>query len=112
MTMKILLVSRIDNRDALAFAKKVRTALKKNGSDVVFDNDTAGSLGCAGVPLEGSRADVAIVIGGDGTILRAIQKMERPVPVIGINWGEVGFLADLNLLKRWNFKNTAIGISC
>ena len=48
MSMKILLVSRIDNRDALALAEKIRTALKKNGSDVVFDNDTAGSLGCAG----------------------------------------------------------------
>ena len=106
MTMKILLVSRIDNRDALAFAKKVRTALKKNGSEVVFDNDTAGSLGCAGVPLEDSRADVAIVIGGDGTILRTIQRMERPVPVIGINWGEVGFLADLEPAEALEFIKT------
>src|SRR5512136_10547 len=106
MTMKILLVSRIDNRDALAFAKKVRTALKKNGSDVVFDNDTAGSLGCAGVPLEDSRADAAIVIGGDGTILRTIQRMERPVPVIGINWGEVGFLADLEPSEALEFIKT------
>ncbi len=92
MTMKIVLVSRIDNRDALVFAEKIRTVLKKNGSEVLFDTDTAGSLGCSGIPLEGSRADVVIVIGGDGTILRAIQKMERPVPVIGVNWGEVGFL--------------------
>jgi NAD+ kinase len=106
MTMKILLVSRIDNRDALAFAEKIRTVLKKNGSDVVFDTDTAGSLGCAGVPLEGSRADVAIVIGGDGTILRAIQKMERPIPVIGVNWGEVGFLADLEPSEALEFIKT------
>ena len=111
--MKILLVSRVDNRDALVFAENIRTVLKKNGSDVVFDTDTAESLGYAGLPLEDARADVVIVIGGDGTILRAIQKMERPVPVIGVNWGEVGFLADLEPAEALEFiTNTAIGIFC
>ena len=43
--MRILLVSRIDNRDALAFTEKVRTVLEKEGSDVVYDRDTADSPG-------------------------------------------------------------------
>ena len=38
---------------------------------------------------------MAIVVGGDGTILRTIQQIDPPVPVLGINWGGVGFLADL-----------------
>jgi NAD+ kinase len=104
--MKILLVSRVDNRDALVFAENIRTVLKKNGSDVVFDNDTAESLGYEGLSLEDAHADVAIVIGGDGTILRTIQKMERPVPVIGVNWGEVGFLADLEPVEALEFIQT------
>ena len=62
--MKILLVSRIDNRDALDFAEKISTVLKKNGSDVVFDSDTAKSLGCAGFPLADANADVVLVVGG------------------------------------------------
>ena len=93
--MKILLVSRIDNRDALVFAEKLREVLKKEGSEAAFDTDTARSLGIPGCPLEDSDADAVIVVGGDGTILRTIQLMDRPVPVLGINWGEVGFLADL-----------------
>ena len=39
--MRILLVSRIDNRDALVFAEKLRTVLEKEGSEVAFDKDTA-----------------------------------------------------------------------
>lgn len=94
--MRALLVSRIDNRDALAFCAQIRDVLEADGCDVVLDRDTAASSGSTGVPLAGATADVAIVVGGDGTILRTIQHMDEPVPVLGINWGGVGFLADLD----------------
>jgi NAD+ kinase len=93
--MKILLVSRIDNQDALAFTGRIGTVLEKEGNDVVYDCDTAASLGVAGCSLSEANPEVVIAVGGDGTILRAIQQMDRPVPVLGVNWGEVGFLADL-----------------
>ena len=109
MMMKILIVSRIDNRDALGFAEKIRTVLKEKGSEVVFDSDTAKSLGGEGCPLADTNAEVAIVVGGDGTILRTIQQMEKPVPVIGINWGEVGFLADLEPSEALEFIKTLPG---
>lgn len=93
--MRVLLVSRIDNRDALAFTEQIRALLTKDGCDVILDRDTALSLGTEGVPLAGAKADAVIVVGGDGTILRTVQQMDRPAPLLGINWGEVGFLADL-----------------
>jgi NAD+ kinase len=41
-------------------------------------------------------ADIAIVLGGDGSILRAANQMgTRQVPVVGVNLGKLGFLADL-----------------
>lgn len=42
-------------------------------------------------------ADLVIVLGGDGAILRACRQMgERQLPVVGVNHGRLGFLADLS----------------
>jgi len=93
--MKALIVSRIDNRDALNFAEKIRILLEQEGCSTVFDSDTAEALGTTGTPVQDVLADFGIIVGGDGTILRTIQQMGVQIPVLGINWGEVGFLADL-----------------
>jgi NAD+ kinase len=44
------------------------------------------------------QADLALVLGGDGSILRAARQMGyRQLPVIGVNLGRLGFLADLSV---------------
>jgi NAD+ kinase len=101
--MRLLIVSRIDNREALIFAEKIKNVLEKEGSEVFFDSDTAKYLGIAGLPIADAPADAVIVVGGDGTILRTIQQMKSPIPVIGVNWGEVGFLADLEPSEALEF---------
>jgi NAD+ kinase len=43
--------------------------------------------------VEGDGADLAVVLGGDGTMLRALTRfLGTGVPVIGVNFGRVGFL--------------------
>ena len=73
---------------------------------VVIDRDGADeALGrlkpvaeSSGVELvDGDDADIAIVLGGDGTMLRALARfLGKQVPVIGVNFGRVGFLTTLD----------------
>src|SRR5262249_59772460 len=47
--------------------------------------------------LSRESADLALVLGGDGAILRSARQMGyRQVPVLGVNLGRLGFLADLS----------------
>jgi NAD+ kinase len=46
--------------------------------------------------LSGTPADLAIVLGGDGSILRAaLQMREEQIPILGVNLGKLGFLAGI-----------------
>ena len=41
-------------------------------------------------------ADIVVVLGGDGTVLRALTRfLGTGVPVIGVNFGRVGFLSSM-----------------
>lgn len=62
---------------------------------LVADPTTARAFGLPGVPVERMSADVVLCVGGDGTILRTLQALRRPVPVLGVNLGTIGFLADV-----------------
>ena len=46
--------------------------------------------------LDHLEADLVIVLGGDGAILRACRKLgRRQLPILGVNLGRLGFLADI-----------------
>ena len=62
--------------------------------EYVLDSGIAEVMGVPGTPLNEMDVEVVIVIGGDGTLLRAMQNTDAPV--IGVNGGSVGFLAEID----------------
>ena len=96
---RVGLVSRYDEPGAIRLAELISRHLEsKSGiEEVVFETDTASGIGTRGngVPIEELDTDLLIIVGGDGTILRTIQKLEGQIPILGINFGRVGFLADV-----------------
>jgi len=78
--------------EAKEYTKRVMKALE--GSEYVLDESIAGELGMTGCKVEEMKVDIMITIGGDGTILRTVMK--NKAPLIGINAGGVGFLAEIN----------------
>lgn len=63
---------------------------------LVLSEDEAAKHGKRGGGADIFTADLAVVLGGDGTMLRALQQfLGADVPVIGVNFGRVGFLASI-----------------
>lgn len=71
--------------ERIASAIAAQPGLRLAGTDLSADSD-----------LSTLRADVALVLGGDGTVLHTARRMEdHPTPVLGINLGRLGFLTEL-----------------
>lgn len=76
--------------------------LRDRKVDVLFDQETRESLGSGpeGISREalGARIDLAIVLGGDGTLLSAARALAgHDVPILPVNLGGLGFLTSVTL---------------
>jgi NAD+ kinase len=70
----------------------------RSKADIFVEPEVAQQLGIKGTSveeMERQRVDFIVSVGGDGTILRTIHRMNDPVPILGINMGTLGFLVDV-----------------
>ena len=84
--------------EAVTSANELATLLIKSGFDLFTPSDVniEGVKSVSSADLEGKEIEVAIVLGGDGTILRAAEiTLERAIPLLGVNLGHVGFMAEV-----------------
>ena len=101
MTSRSVLLLAHTGRAAVAeAARAVAERLLASGVGVRVLDEEAGALGLPGVDVRteadaASGAEVVLVLGGDGTILRAAElSRDAGVPLLGVNLGRVGFLAE------------------
>ena len=97
--MKFAIVARPDNDEAISLAKNVYEYLKGRGHETVIEKNTASAAGITNgaiSDISGLSADIAVVIGGDGTVLRTVRQLKKQIPIVGINRGHVGFLTELD----------------
>lgn len=101
----ILVVLHTGRQDSVDAAAEVCAQLQNAGAIAVlppleFEDAVEFPAALAGMPLLGTDVDVTdlelvIVLGGDGTILRAAELVRgSTVPLLGVNLGHVGFLAE------------------
>lgn len=97
--MRFCITSRVDSRESLELAQSLGWILKDHGREVCYESSVASELGYSGVSLSSedfsSKVDLLVVLGGDGSVLRAVRLLKKQVPIVGINQGHVGFLTDV-----------------
>ncbi|MEO8409699.1 MAG: NAD kinase [Propionivibrio sp.] len=104
----IALIGKDGSRGIAASLLLVATNLRERGVTVLLENVTASVFEALDELHElrqwqrcdyaeiGEHADLAIVIGGDGTMLLAARHLARhSVPLVGVNQGRLGFMTDI-----------------
>jgi NAD+ kinase len=75
---------------------RLTTVAREAGVELIVGPDEAEKHGVVPAEADPAEVDVALVLGGDGTMLRALARyLDRGVPVIGVNFGRVGFLSSI-----------------
>jgi len=97
------LVARHGKPHIIESLQKLAAHLAARGFHVLLDKESCGSSAIQPYPLIerddlGKLADLAIVLGGDGTML-SVARVLAPyrVPMVGINQGRLGFMTDISL---------------
>jgi NAD+ kinase len=97
----MLVLAHTGRENALSSARQAINQLTAAGVAVRVTEEEAPALACSGAdvlpagPAAAEGAELVLVLGGDGSLLRAAE-LARPAgtPLIGVNLGHVGFLAE------------------
>ncbi len=103
--MKIAVFGNIYQSSKSVSARRFFEVIRQHGAEIYIDGEFMDFLRSQHVLPVGARridgndfdADIAVSIGGDGTFLKTAERINgRDIPVVGINAGRLGFLADIS----------------
>lgn len=100
--MKVVGISaKTSSLDALRVARETAEALRQRGLEVIFDHETASEISSRTASVDratlGSRVQMLVTLGGDGTLLSVARHAAPDIPIIGVNMGTLGFLTEINV---------------
>ncbi len=95
--MRVLIVPNTHNARAVTAACELATWLAASGFTPVIAAQDAGDCGLGGFAVQPSdigKPALAVALGGDGTILKAVHLLgDVEVPLLGVKFGRLGFLS-------------------
>ncbi len=93
------LVLKRSEKKALELGEEVSRFIRQSGRTILLEpscEDLAQSWGAVVASRISDESDLLVVLGGDGTILKAANLLNaKPTPVLGINLGRVGYMAEV-----------------
>jgi NAD+ kinase len=101
MALRVGLVSRLDEAEALEVAATLAKQLRKKGVTVSAELELAkrARLG-GGKDLTDLRSDLIVTVGGDGTVLKTCMTIPDPeTPILAVNMGRRGYLTEVEPRK-------------
>jgi NAD+ kinase len=102
---RVAIVGRYASPDLAMPLSQLASYLRRKGHSVVLEGETSLYVPTLDYPTAaqedlGQAVDLAIVLGGDGTMLSIARQLAPfDVPLIGINQGRLGFLTDIPLAR-------------
>ena len=99
---RVALIGKSNSPEIATSLRELAGYLRSRGCEVLVEQETAtlvdAGLRAADYDGIGRNADLALVVGGDGTMLSAARNLVRHrVPLVGVNQGRVGFMTDIAL---------------
>lgn len=97
MTKLVGILAKTQSKEALATARKSFRVIMDSGLTPVPEADLSRTAKLAGgKPLNRMKVDLLITLGGDGTVLKAIQELPNPqTPILAVNLGRRGYLTEI-----------------
>lgn len=95
---QVLLVAHHQRTEVAALARAAASWLRQRGDEPWMTPEDAAALDLQDLAAERDprQAQLALSLGGDGTMLRAVQLLDgAPVPIIGVNVGLLGYLTEV-----------------
>ncbi|MBX3610763.1 MAG: NAD kinase [Hydrogenophaga sp.] len=98
---QVVIVGKYQAPGARHVVEEIARFLQAEGCEVALEHQTAANTGLTDYPALdlagiGCQTQLAIVVGGDGTLLGIGRQMARHgVPLVGVNQGRLGFITDI-----------------